>query len=112
MSLLFLFLLKERYCLSILLIKKEQKRVSFLCSFSLNWKQRKKNKGFQQEDRHFSLNGLVEKVSECPGIFLFLESVKRLLLVLEILAYVCNVIFYFIKPIHTGYTLLKVGLLS
>lgn len=51
-----------------------------------------KNEGLQLEDRHLNLNRWMETVRAFPSIsFLFLELVKRLLLVLEILAYVCNV---------------------
>lgn len=54
---------KEIYCLFYILRKKEQKRVSFLSCFSLNCKQtNKKNEGLQLEDKHLSLNRLVEKV--------------------------------------------------
>lgn len=47
--------------------RKEQRRISFLSSFSLRWKQTNKNEGLQLEDRHLSLNiRLMEK--EFPSI--------------------------------------------
>lgn len=58
----------SRTCIAFYVFRrKEQRRISFLSSFSLRWKQTNKNEGLQLEDRHLNLNiRLMEK--EFPSI--------------------------------------------